>query len=109
MNNNLIVTINETLLATLKKMDDIKRKLLIVKDDNGKYIDLISIGDIQRAIISGVDLTSPISMIKIDKKEIINSKWCTLNLAQKVITYEQSIKTLKKANKIIITKNLKNK
>jgi len=46
-------------------MDDIQRKLLIVTE-NGKYKSLISIGDIQRAIISNIDLSQPI-------KKILNS------------------------------------
>ncbi|MEZ4690366.1 MAG: NUDIX domain-containing protein [Ignavibacteria bacterium] len=49
------------------------------------------------------------SKVKIDKNEIRNYKWCTLNSAQKLITYDQSKKTIKKANKIIINKKNKNK
>lgn len=47
---------------TLKKMDETKRKLLIVVKDN-KFFSLISIGDIQRAIISGVEMDSDVSSI----------------------------------------------
>ena len=42
--------------------------------------------------------------VKIDKKEIVNFKWCTAGAADKVITFKQSKKTLKKANKIILRK-----
>ena len=46
----------ETLLMALKKMDTIDRKLLIVSD--GKSFDgLLSIGDIQRAIIQNLPMT----------------------------------------------------
>ncbi len=45
-----------TLIVALKKMDTIKRKLLLVID-NGKYFGLLSIGDIQRAIINNIDLS----------------------------------------------------
>lgn len=54
--NNLIPP-NTTLLGALKIMDDIKRKLLIISEDN-KFIGVLSIGDIQRSIIKGVDLES---------------------------------------------------
>lgn len=45
--------------------------------------------------------------IKIDRDEINNYKWCTINSAQKIITFDQSKRTLKKANKIITNKILK--
>lgn len=44
--------------------------------------------------------------VKIDKKEIINFKWCTLNSAEKILTFKKSKATLKKAEKIIL-KSLK--
>lgn len=44
--------------------------------------------------------------VKIDNREITGYKWCTLNAAEKVITFRQSRKTLKKANKLI-SKNIK--
>lgn len=49
-----------TLIQVLKRMDELDKKLLIVFDGN-KYIGLISIGDIQRAIIKNQPLNSEIS------------------------------------------------
>lgn len=46
-----------SILAALKQMDATHRKLLIVTKD-GQYHNLLSIGDIQRAILKGVDLNS---------------------------------------------------
>ena len=43
--------------------------------------------------------------VKIDRKEIIGFKWCTAGAADKIITFKQSKKTLRKANKLIL-KNL---
>ncbi|MEO8209119.1 MAG: NUDIX domain-containing protein [bacterium] len=40
--------------------------------------------------------------VKIDMKEIINYRWCTLAAAEKVITFKESRKTLKKASSIIL-------
>lgn len=51
-----------TIIQNLKKMDEIRRKLLIVIE-NGKYLGLLSIGDIQRAIINNSDLNFPIISI----------------------------------------------
>jgi len=50
------------ILAALKQMDGTHRKLLIVAKD-GQYHNLLSIGDIQRAILKGVDLSSPLDDI----------------------------------------------
>lgn len=50
---------NATLLEGLKKMDTIRRKLLLVHNGS-TYLGLISIGDIQRAIINNVNLNSTI-------------------------------------------------
>ena len=41
-----------------------------IVDDNSKYLNLISIGDIQRALISGADINTPINKITIDKKKL---------------------------------------
>ncbi len=42
--------------------------------------------------------------IIIDKKEITNYRWCTSKQAEKIITYQQSKKVLKKANRLITKK-----
>ncbi|WP_396168177.1 nucleotidyltransferase family protein [Flavobacterium sp.] len=59
---NLIVVPESTILSSLKKMDEAGKKLLLVCKGE-KYLSLLSIGDIQRAIISGVDLNTPIGDI----------------------------------------------
>jgi dTDP-glucose pyrophosphorylase len=56
----LELDVNATILEALLKMDEIDRKLLIITEDN-KFKSLLSIGDIQRAIIKGIDLKSGIS------------------------------------------------
>lgn len=47
----------DSLLASLKQMDKSGHKLLIVRDSKNKFEGLISIGDIQRAILSGANLS----------------------------------------------------
>ncbi len=59
---SLAVESNETLLAVIHKMDETAHRLLVVLK-NGRYGGLVSIGDIQRAIIKGVSLDSPIGPI----------------------------------------------
>lgn len=50
---------SQTIIAALKQMDAMKVKLLLVLDGE-KFCSLLSIGDIQRAIIANVPLDSPI-------------------------------------------------
>jgi dTDP-glucose pyrophosphorylase len=51
-----------SIIAALKQMDEKKQKLLLVLDE-GLFYSLLSIGDIQRAIIANVPLEEPISKI----------------------------------------------
>jgi len=63
--------INEeyTLIDVLKKMDEERRKLLILLE-NSKYKNLISIGDIQRALIKGSPVNTKVSEIEIGQKVV---------------------------------------
>jgi dTDP-glucose pyrophosphorylase len=61
-NKEIIITPDATLLEGFKKMDAIRRKLLLVHDGS-KYVGLLSVGDIQRAIINSIDLNSSVSAI----------------------------------------------
>lgn len=47
----------------LKQMDKVGKKLLIVLNKEGRFYSLLSIGDIQRAIIKGLPLSTPIQQI----------------------------------------------
>jgi dTDP-glucose pyrophosphorylase len=53
---------NNTMLQAMKKMDELKMKLLIVTDKRS-FVSVISIGDIQRAIIKGKSFETKISEI----------------------------------------------
>lgn len=68
---DVIISSEETILFSLKKMDQIRKKLLVVFNKNN-FIGLISIGDLQRAIINGFDLNSSISTII--RKDLIVGK-----------------------------------
>ncbi len=59
---SLKISPDENVLTALKRMDKIKRKLLIVASEN-KFIGLLSIGDIQRAVINNHSFTDAISSI----------------------------------------------
>lgn len=66
--NHLYITKRLTINSTLKKMDEVRTKLLIVGSEK-QFQGLISIGDLQRAIINNVDLNTPICDIL--RKDII--------------------------------------
>lgn len=59
---SLSIDVNESLLDVLHKMDATNHRLLIVTKDD-YYKGLVSIGDIQRAIIKGISLNSPVEPI----------------------------------------------
>lgn len=80
MKKKINISPNLSILDALKYMDTVESKLLIVMDNN-KFIGLISIGDIQRAIIKNVNLDNPI-------KNILRGKY-------NVATPEMSIETIK--------------
>lgn len=53
---------SDSMIKALKQMDLAEKKLLLVFD-NKNFVNVISIGDIQRAIISNLPLTTPIEKI----------------------------------------------
>ena len=59
---NRIISKDTKLLSALKQMDKIDKKLLLVFDED-KFVNLLSIGDIQRAIINKLSLDTPILKI----------------------------------------------
>lgn len=63
-----IITIENTCIEALKQMDVIRSKVLIVKDSD-KFIGILTIGDIQRAIIKNINLYTKIIDI-IDREKI---------------------------------------
>ena len=60
MNRNIFIT--SSIIQALKQMDTEKVKSLFVFNED-KFEGLITIGDIQRAILKGIDLSSSISSI----------------------------------------------
>ncbi len=75
---NLEIDLNETMLKAIRKMDALKKKLLIVTK-SGHFFSLLSIGDIQRAIIKNKPFSTPI-------KEILRKN---VRIASETDTYEQ--------------------
>ena len=64
---NRAIQCTMTVLQALKKMDEVKVKMLFVFD-NEQFISILTIGDIQRAIIKGVNMDESITSILDTKK-----------------------------------------
>lgn len=60
--SGISVDICTSIISALKQMDEKKHKLLLVLDQ-GLFYSLLSIGDIQRAIIANIPLEEPVSKI----------------------------------------------
>jgi dTDP-glucose pyrophosphorylase len=65
----VLISSKNTILDAVQQMDRVNRKLLIVFNEN-KYYGLISIGDVQRAIIAKTSLDNPLSVILRDEVKI---------------------------------------
>jgi len=60
--DQIIISPDASVLFALKQMDQFERKLLLV-NDKSRFIGLLSIGDIQRAIINNIDLNASVGSI----------------------------------------------
>ncbi len=65
----ICITSVTKLLDILKKMDELEVKLLVVLDDD-LFKSVVSIGDIQRALIKNIPLNTPVSEILRDDVEV---------------------------------------
>lgn len=66
--DNRSIASNECLLTALKQMDVQKVKMLFVFDA-GHFVSILTIGDIQRAIVNNIALDTPVSQIvRLNKK-----------------------------------------
>lgn len=64
---NKIISINDTVISALKQMDGHRTKLVFVFDGD-KFEGILTIGDIQRAIIRQANLSDPVSAILVKDK-----------------------------------------
>lgn len=60
-----------TILQALKKMDEVKVKMLFVFEGE-RFLSILTIGDIQRAIINGVDIGNVVTLILQTKKKFVS-------------------------------------
>ena len=62
----------ESIIQALRKMDEVGHKMLLVFAQE-RFFSILTIGDIQRAIIRGVDLSSPVvSILEVENKKYVS-------------------------------------
>lgn len=83
---NKIISINDTIVTALKKMDGHRTKLVFVYNGD-KFESILTIGDIQRAIIRQATLSDPVSTI-LDKEKIYASDKDTIDHIKSVMFRE---------------------
>lgn len=82
------ISADATILDALKKMDHLGAKLLLVREqDNELGNKVISVGDIQRAIIKQVNLKDPIRTILREKINVCRQEDTDEFIKQKMIEY----------------------
>lgn len=69
---NRAIQRSTSVLQSLKKMDEVKVKMLFVFDEE-KFLSILTIGDIQRAIIKGVDMNAPVTTILDKNKKFVST------------------------------------
>lgn len=84
--------------AGIENVEFLSKKILVGEN----YIFLNKNNEKVRKSVDYFIAKSKTKKVKIDNKEIVNYKWCTVPAAEKVITFKESRKTLKKAYKFIL-------
>ena len=68
------IAATESIIQALSKMDAVGHKMLLVFAQE-RFFSILTIGDIQRAIIRGVDLSSPVvSILEVENKKYAKTK-----------------------------------
>lgn len=62
-NYDRIIKPDQSILSALKRMDELAAKSLLVSAGNSRLDGILSIGDIQRAIIAGIKLSVAVQKI----------------------------------------------
>jgi len=82
----LIISFSESIIKALKQMDELQVKLLIVYGD-GKFKGVLSIGDIQRAIINNIPFTEQIGNILRENFVVGNDNETVEHIKEKMMKF----------------------
>ena len=95
------VSVEDTLLSALKKMDSIDNKLLIVSEDD-KIVGFLSAGDIQRALIDTIPLDSLIKTILRDDYRVATTDDSSEAIEKMMLNYKMEFCPVVDSNQKII-------
>ncbi|MEP7145492.1 MAG: NUDIX domain-containing protein [bacterium] len=84
--------------AGIREAEFVSKKVLIKESYNFFNNNKDKVSKTVSYFIAG----SNTSKVKIDKKEIISYKWCTLKAGEKIITFSESRRVLRKADRIVL-------
>ena len=59
----LIISKEESIKQTMLKLNTTSSKILLIVEDNGKLIGIVTDGDLRRGILSGRELSDPIKKV----------------------------------------------
>lgn len=82
-----IIEPNATLIEAFKLMDTIDKKLLLVMNDEDRFVGLLSVGDIQRAIIQNVELNTAIHKVLRTNIKVATPKDSLENIEKMMVSY----------------------
>lgn len=83
--NSRAIQSTKNILQALKKMDEVKVKMLLVFEGK-QFLSILTIGDIQRAIIKGVNMAEPITSILQTKKKFASPEETIEQVRQKMLS-----------------------
>ena len=104
MNNriqNISIQSNTNVLNALKQMDTFNCKLLIVFE-NEKFINILSIGDLQRAIIKNTPLDTSIKYILRNKIRIADEYDSIEHIKKQMLDYRMEFMPVINKNKVLL-------
>ncbi|MDQ3193845.1 MAG: NUDIX domain-containing protein [Bacteroidota bacterium] len=84
--------------AGITQIEFVSKKILVKESYNFVNKNKVKVCKSVSYFIAG----SKTKTVKIDKQEIISYKWCTVKAADKIITFSESKKLLKKADRIVL-------
>ena len=83
---NITISIDATVMDALKRMDEVRRKMLLV-NDGAAFYSIVTIGDIQRAILKGKGMDTPLRDIISREDKVFASKYDQeTDIRQKMLT-----------------------
>lgn len=99
--DEISINSKSSIIQALKQMDDIDKKLLLVFEGD-KFLNVLSIGDIQRSILKNVSLDSPVSAILRKNPRIANEEDSIESIKESMKKYRmECLPVVNKNNELI--------